>query len=597
VTVTTGPALRAPALAALRLVAGVRSSALVDEQGAVVWWCAPAPDSTPLFWRLLGPEGGVARWCDVVHAAPKGDEIAAALETEVVTVRGSFDVRDSIVGDQTLVRALHAHGQPVLARLEITRPPFGDANALTNEIHVDGADRLSQQDRSLFAEVDLTPSHPRTIAISIGPSMSLGPPSGWLETAIAAREQAWNDVTRRARLPRDHPQRVVDALRVLAACTYEPTGAVIAAPTTSIPETPDGQRNWDYRYCWLRDASIAASVASVLGQPGVAERYLGFVCGQSPLARGSIAPVATVEGQQLPPERSIHMRRWWRVGRVRVSNAASDHVQLDALGFLAEALWTHRKSGRRIGAGRISLVSNLAESALVPPGRTNGIWEFRELHPLVSAEIGRWLLLDRAIRLRRADRPWIRTPRTWHRARADARSKVEAVIDRHGWVPHAFEGRLAGEPDAVGLLAVIVGLLGRDSARAQRVVDATIEALGDGPFVRRARPGIDDGFEGIEGAFVPASWWAVSALAVLGRIDEAEDRADAMCKALPKLIPEEWDVRGDAPLGNTPLVWSHMEMARALHLLHIARIRRRFGTPGVAAWRTWRFGYVALART
>jgi hypothetical protein len=218
----------------------------------------------------------------------------------------------------------------------------------------------------------------------------------------------------------------------------------------------------------------------------------------------------------------------------------------------------------------------------------------RECHDLVSAEIGRWLLLDRAIKLGRARRPWRRTPPAWVAARADAGDRVRAVVGKRGFAPLAFDGPLAEEADATGLLAVICGLLPPADPRAARLVDATIEALGHGPFLRRYRSEVDDGFQGVEGTFVPASWWVVSALAILGRAEEAQLRADAMCEVLPLLMPEEWDVEGNASLGNLPLVWSHIEAARALSLLHLTRIRRRFGTPGVAAWRLWRFAYLRV---
>jgi GH15 family glucan-1,4-alpha-glucosidase len=169
-----------------------------------------------------------------------------------------------------------------------------------------------------------------------------------------------------------------------------------------------------------------------------------------------------------------------------------------------------------------------------------------------------------------------------------ARERVLSAIRADGSLPESYEGPGADQADASALLAVMFGLIGRRDARASALVDATRAALGSGAFLYRYPPGSDDGFTGIEGAFIPASWWAVSALAVIGRTREAEDLANRICAALPALIPEEVDPRTGEGRGNTPLVWSHIEAARALSLLEVASIRKRVGPAGVAAWRVAR---------
>jgi GH15 family glucan-1,4-alpha-glucosidase len=217
---------------------------------------------------------------------------------------------------------------------------------------------------------------------------------------------------------------------------------------------------------------------------------------------------------------------------------------------------------------------------------SSGVWELRTPQLLVSEELARWVGLDRAIRVDRHRRPW-RRQRRWVEARDAARERVERALDpTTGLLPRVF----GGEPtdvDAAALLTAINGFWSRRDPRTERVVRGTIELLERGAFLRRYRP-FDDGFVGIEGCFVPASWWAVSALAVIGDIDGAERRADEMCRLLPRLQPEEWDVESGQPLGNTPLLWSHTEAARALYHLHVARIRRPFGPLGVALWVTGR---------
>ena len=138
-------------------------------------------------------------------------------------------------------------------------------------------------------------------------------------------------------------------------------------------------------------------------------------------------------------------------------------------------------------------------------------------------------------------------------------------------------------------MAVVFGLLGGNDARARRLVDVTIRDLGAGPYLYRYRPGGDDGFDGVEGAFLPMAWWAVAALAITGRPAQAEDRLDELCRGLPDLLSEEVDPADNRALGNVPLVWSHMELARALYILGAMRIRARFGPAGLWVWRLARY--------
>jgi GH15 family glucan-1,4-alpha-glucosidase len=215
---------------------------------------------------------------------------------------------------------------------------------------------------------------------------------------------------------------------------------------------------------------------------------------------------------------------------------------------------------------------------------------------LVDADIGRWLVLDRALRLHRA-RPWLRVRRDrWSAERRAARRRVLAAIREDGSLPQTYDDADA-RVDASALMAVIHGLLPRRDPRARPLVERTIAVLESGPWLRRYVPDVDDEFDGVEGAFIPASWWAVEALAEIGDVAAAQRRADDMCARSPRLVSEEVDATTDEMLGNTPLVWSHTGMARALYAIDAARIRRRFGRPGLAAWRRiHRFRRPASAR-
>jgi GH15 family glucan-1,4-alpha-glucosidase len=222
-------------------------------------------------------------------------------------------------------------------------------------------------------------------------------------------------------------------------------------------------------------------------------------------------------------------------------------------------------------------VRGLADRATAPIDcPSSGVWELREPMWLVSAEIGRWLALERALTIAARHRPWHRR-RRWRRARDQARTAVLAAIAPDGRLP-PYPG--ATDSDATALWLVTYGLLSGKDPRARRLVETVLDDLGAGPLVYRYPPDGRDGFSPGEAPFVPASWWLIAALVRVGRVDEAQTRADALCAMLPSLLSEEHDPVTGRALGNVPLVWSHAEAARALHELHratgrLARLRRR----------------------
>jgi len=428
--------------------------------------------------------------------------------------------------------------------------------------------------------------------------VAAGPVDIDVEEASARLEEAEEQAAlglRRARLPRHHPERAAHALAVLDACTYQPTGAVVASPTTSLPEAPGADRQFDYRYCWLRDAALATSVASLLGQRHAARRYLEFlgrVADSDPDLR---APVVDVRGGPVPDERTVEgVEGWARSRPVRVGNGAAGQVQYDAWGLVVEAVSVHLQTGGSLDDTTWKLVRTLADRvAAEEPKPSAGIWELRQPRLLVSGDIGRWLVLDRAIWIARGWRPLSRRAH-WKRARATARERVMSAIDEDGRLPQAYGDD--HRPDASALMVALFGMLSRRDPRAARLIERTLEELGAGPYLYRYEPGGDDGFSGIEGAFLPMAWWAVSALAVTGQVEAAEARADELCARLPHLISEEIDPVDGTSLGNVPLVWAHMELARALYLLDAARLRQRYGPVALAAWRLGRYASLRWRR-
>jgi GH15 family glucan-1,4-alpha-glucosidase len=558
---------RAPPISGHRLLSDGRSTALVRPDGEIDWWCWPRMDSMPVCWSLLDPDGGSLHFPDAVHAARDEDPAGPATTTCLRIGDQLVECRDALLnrGDTTdLVRLVRATESDLDVR-HVARLGGFDGVAADPTLRVSGGD-ATEHDGTV--ETRLRAPAGSWVALVVT-SHATDQPVDDVIARIDNATRRHEELLRTARFPAANVARARDALAVLHACTDLETGAVIASPTTSLPEVVGGDRQFDYRYSWLRDASIAISVASMLGQRDLADRYTDYLetLGPDGILR---SPMSTTAGREVPDEVECRSIAGWNGSRpVRTGNSAGSQVQLDAVGMVLDAIAVHTRWFERLDAKRWEIVRALADRVADadPDEPTSGIWELRTPEPLVSADIGRWLALERALGLARFRRP-LASRRIWTRSRDDARARVLGAFRPDGSLPQTYGH---DHIDASALLLVIHRLLSPRDPRAHRLVDATISALGCGPLLYRYPPDGKDGFSAGEAPFVPASWWAVSALAVLGREAEAAARADALCALLPRLQSEEFDpTRGEA-LGNTPLVWSHAEAARALYELDLCR--------------------------
>jgi Glycosyl hydrolases family 15 len=564
-----------PPIAAHRLLSDGCSTALVRPDGEIDWWCWPRMHSTPQCWSLLDPRGGALRFPEAVHAASDEDPAAPATRTQLrigdqlVECRDALLQRDDTTELVRIVRAIHTD----LDIVHETRLGGFGGDPVDPALAVHGGELTVDEDGRIRTRLRAAIGEWTAIVItSLSPQLDPADLLTRIDRATADHRKVLDG----ARYPAVDPQRCRDALAVLHACTDLGTGAVIASPTTSLPEVIGGDRQFDYRYSWLRDASTSVAIASCLGQRDLADRYTSYLddLGPDGILR---SPMSEATGGPVPDEKEVDGVAGWNDSRpVRVGNAAASQVQYDAIGMALEALCVHTRRFSRLSARRWEVIQALANRVADadPDEVSNGIWELRDAGLLVSADIGRWLALDRAIKLARFRRPFgIET--SWIRTRDFVRDRVLGAIRDDGSLPQTY-GK--DHIDASALLLVMQRLIPPGDPRATRLVDATIAALGCGPFLYRYPPDGSDGFSAGEAPFVPASWWAVTALAVLGRNEEAAARAEALCAVLPRLQSEEFDPTRGESLGNVPLVWSHAEAARALY--EIDRGRRpltRFG--------------------
>jgi hypothetical protein len=606
----------APDLGAHRLVGDGRTVAMLAPDATVRWWCGPTFDDAPLCWQLLDPDGGFAGFPDLAFvdcdSAPAGATSRTLLRGDAALV----EVRDGLLscGDGVaLVRCLRLRSDPALPsrgtatvehalRLggfgsEPLRLSAAGGTARGVDFSRGGerqvlvrADHHRHDGDRLVSRLRLAQDRWSVLVIAVG-----GDPGQDVDALLARleeRDQHERELLQGARLPRTHPERALDTLAVIRACTYQPTGSVVASPTTSLPEAVGHDRQFDYRYTWLRDASLSTAVAALLGQSGDARRYLEFVhaaWGDSDLLT---RPMLDVRGEPVPDETEVGGVSGWAASRpIRIGNGAKDQRQYDALGLLAEAVSVYVQVGGRLDSRTWSLVSRLADDIAgdepEQPKNSHGIWEMREAQPLLDGDLGRWLVLDRALWIARGWRPWTRR-RQWKKARDVIAARILSALTSEGLLPQSYDGP-ADRPDASALMAVAFGLLEADDPRAGRLVDAVLARLGAGAHLYRYPPGDDDGFSGIEGTFLPMSFLAVTALARLGRVEEAQQRLDRLCGSLPRLLSEEVDPQTGRLLGNTPLVWSHAELARAVYVLDAAQRRDTWGAAGLWAWRLYRY--------
>lgn len=597
------------------LLSDCRSAALVSRAGSVDWLCFPRFDGPSVFARLLDTSAG--HWSitavDAAEISRRYLERTMVLETTFRTPTGTAVLVDAMaVGRNERGHDLGAEAPGVLLRrvtctegtVEIDieyapRPEYGLIYPLLSPIAGGVTSQGGAHVLVLSAPVDLeiqeAVAHARC-ALRVGESASFAlqhraswepAPSTWSPAAIGERLQdtiegwrSWSAIHQGYEGP--WRELVHHSGRVLQALTFQPTGAIVAAPTTSLPESVGGARNWDYRYTWVRDASLTLEALWIAACPDEAHKFFGWMAGAvaAQLSRGSDLQIMFgIGGEHDLSERELPHLAGWRQSRpVRVGNGAWDQRQLDVYGELLCA--AHRLAdqlGELPPATRRFLVEVADTAAARWQEQDQGIWEVRGApRDFLYSKLMCWAALDRALaladRLGAADRvdAWAAT-----------RDAIRQAILERGWSERAgaFTQAFGSEElDASNLMMPIVGFLPGDDPRMRATIDAIAERLTDEHgLVYRYRS--HDGLEGEEGTFLLCTFWLAQAQALAGEVERAKatfERAIAYVNDVG-LLAEEVDPASNELLGNFPQAFSHIGLVNAAWAITQAEQRRDQG--------------------
>lgn len=573
------------------MIGDLHTAAMVCVDGSIDWLCLPRFDSAACFASIVGDDRA-GRWLlapadgsTSTRRRYRGDTLI--LETEWDTADGSVRVTDFMpVRDQAadVVRIVEGLAGEVAMRSElvlrfdyghivpwVTRAERGiravagpDAVLVTADVPLRGRDMRTE------AEFTVAEGDRVGFVLTWYPGHQPEPTPAVPERALAETERFWQEWSGRSTAYGPHRDAIQRSLITLKALTYQPTGGIVAAPTTSLPEQLGGPRNWDYRFCWLRDATLALQSLLAAGYADEAREWRDWLLRAVAGDPAELRIMYGLDGRRRLPEESLKWLGGYADSQpVRIGNAASDQLQLDVWGEVLDGLALTRATiGSAEDAWELqrALLGHL-ETVWREPD--NGLWEMRGARRhFTHSKLMAWVAADRMIkgaRRFRLDGPVHR----WERMRAAIRRDIlENGYDasRNTFVQSYGSTAL----DASLLLIPRVGFLPGDDPRVVGTIDAIQQGLTEDGLVLRYRPGqSDDGLPGTEGVFLACSFWMVDALLGAGRRDEAEELFTRLLQLRNDvgLLSEEWDPHAGRQLGNTPQAFSHLALVRSAFLL------------------------------
>lgn len=584
------------------LIGDTRTAALVSPAGSIDWMCVPHFDGDPLFGRLVGgPQGGAFRLGPADTGRPPVSRCyhhdTATLETRwdidggrlVLTEAMPVEIAGGLLPTTTVVRRLTAQGGPVKAVLRYD-PRLGERHRepraeRRGEILVCRWGSLAV---SLQTAPSLTVEPGKRVEVLVSPDRPLT-----AVMAVAHREpliylpaeQAWelvlDDETRwrrwAAEVDTDLPygDAVMRSLLTLRLLTYSPSGAPVAAPTTSLPEQPGGERNWDYRFAWPRDASIGVGAFLGVGKTDEARSFMAWLLHASRLDRPRLPVLLSLHGRHAPSERVLDDWPGYAASTpVRGGNGAAGQHQLDGYGWVLDAAWLLTRAGRRLYPETWRAMRGFADHV---SGRWRdpdaGIWEIRgDAAHHVHSKLMAWLALDRALRIADTEGATERQRRRWAANRNAIGSQVNALgfNPRRGSYTRTYG---SADLDSALLILPLLDFEPANSPKTRRTVEAIRRELGaGGPLLYRYPPG-EDGLPGSEGAFLPCSFWLVQALARIGEQQQAHRLFGQLLDLAGPLglYAEEIDPTSRQYLGNYPQALTHAGMIQAALALRSAQ--------------------------
>jgi alpha,alpha-trehalase len=596
------------------LLADCNSAALVDRDGSIGWLCLPRYDSPAVFAEILDPEGG--HWQIRPSGAYRSERRylpgTLVTETTFATESGSVMLTDAMAFPEGQRHHELGFGAPhlilrlvegVLGEVELglelaPRPEYGLVKPLFRATASGGRTFGGPNQVVVSAGVataidDSTMSATFTVSAGqrVGFALQWAPPEGpapepFAADQVAARIKDTIEAWRSWEAEHDvyegpHRELVRLSSRVLKGLTYRPTGAIVAAPTISLPETVGGERNWDYRYSWIRDSSLTIEALYIGACSDEAQEFVSFMTSSAGgrASERSLQIMYGIAGEHDLTERELpHLRGWRNSAPVRVGNGAWGQTQLDVYGELLNSLYLYREQLGELHPEIQAFVADLANTAARRwRERGAGMWEMRgEPRHHVSSKVLCWVALDRAIQL---------APQLGEHANLEhwtaERDQIRQAILTRGW----SEARQAyaqsfdsDELDAAQLLMPIFGFLPATDERMRSTIEAIARDLTEDGLVLRYRnqEGMNaDGLTGEEGTFVICSFWLVSALAKAGEVDRAEALFDKLVSYANDLglLAEEIDTASGELLGNFPQAFSHIGLITAAWEIDKARGR------------------------
>ena len=570
----------------LGVIGNCAASALVDRKGGIVWSCLQRFDADPLFHSLLGTPTGTRFDGEFAIELEGGDtstqryiENTAVLVTQVHGRSGSIEITDFcprflMHGRTFRPLSLFRRVRPISGTPRVTirlRPRFSWGSAVpqttvgSNHIRYVGPDetlRLTTNAPLTYVRGETEFVLDRAVDFVLGPDETLA--QGVTETARDFEERTidyWRRWSQRLALPLEWQDAVIRAAITLKLCTFEDTGAIVAALTTSIPESSDSGRNWDYRYCWLRDAFFVVRALNSLSAVGTMENYLSWLRDVvSTVEDGHLQPVFGIGLERDLSESVVDALPGYRgMGPVRRGNQAHAQVQHDVYGNVilgaAQAFFDRRLLSPIADEYFVSL-ERLGEKAyLVYDQPDAGMWELRSRARVhTSSSLMSWAACDR---LAKIARHLGRTARAehWQDRASKIRNRIldEAWNEKRRCFVESFQG---SHLDASVLLIAEVGLLPADDPRFVSTVDEIERTLAEGFHMRRYEDADDFGTPHV--AFNACTFWRIDALARIGRIDQAREIFEAMlaCRNHVGLLSEDVDPATGELWGNFPQTYS-----------------------------------------